>query len=146
MTMPAVALAMTTLAIAGCGSSPKPLTRAGLTSKANAICRRVAAKLAASTKGGVSGQQALAHIAPELASSALAELSQLVPPEDLSSEWKGFVADAEIIAENTAKLGEYAKTNNLNATRGVILSTEKVQKQMQATAQRIGFADCEQIA
>jgi hypothetical protein len=144
----AVTLA-TTLAIAGCGSSAKPLTRAELTSKANAICRKVAAKLVASTKGESGSQQALARIAPELATfeqSALTELSKLMPPADLSSEWKEFVAGAETLAESTAKLGEYAKANNLTSARSLILSAEKVQAQMQATAKHIGLADCEQVA
>jgi hypothetical protein len=70
-----VALA-TTFAIAGCGSSTaKPLTRAELAAKANAICRTVAAKLAMKT---IKTEQDVARVAPELASSeqtALAELS-----------------------------------------------------------------------
>ncbi len=41
----AATLAATTMAIAGCGGSAKPLTHAELVSKANAICKTVTTKL-----------------------------------------------------------------------------------------------------
>src|ERR1700722_8969694 len=89
-----VALATSTLAIMGCGSSEKPLTRAELTAKANAICKTVTAKLATKT---IKSQQDIARIAPELAGfeqTALGELSKLVPPAGLANDWKQFVAGA----------------------------------------------------
>jgi hypothetical protein len=143
----AVALAATTLAVSGCGgSSPKPLTRAELTAKANAICKTVTAKLASKT---IKTQQDIARIAPELASfeqAALAELSKLVPPAELANDWKQFVAGAQTLAENTSKLGEYAKANNLKAAKGLITSSQAVQQQMVATAKRDGLTACEQVA
>jgi hypothetical protein len=140
------ALAATTLAVSGCGSSSKPLTRAELTAKANAICKTVTAKLASKT---IKTQQDIARIAPELASfeqSALAELSKLVPPAELANDWKQFVAGAETLAENTSKLGEYAKANNLKGAKGLITSSQTVQQQMVATAKRDGLTACEQVA
>jgi hypothetical protein len=142
----AIALAATTMAITGCGGSAKPLTHAELVSKANAICKTVTAKLATRSANSVKD---IARIAPELASfeqQALSELSKLVPPATLESDWKQFIAGAELLAENTAKLGEYAKTNNLKAARGVIVSSETTQHQMQAIAKRNGLAGCEQVA
>lgn len=142
----AVALAATTLALAGCGSSSKPLTRAELTAKANAICKSVTAKLASKT---ISTQQDIARIAPELAGfeqSALAELGKLVPPAELANDWKQFVAGAQTLADNTAKLGEYAKANNLKAAKGLITSSQAIQQQMVATAKRDGLKSCEQVA
>lgn len=141
----AVALAAATLAASGCGSS-KPLTRAELTAKADTICKTVTAKLASKT---IKSQQDIARIAPELADfeqTALTDLGKLVPPAELESDWKQFVAGAQTLAENTAKLGEYAKSNNLKAAKGLILSSEAVQKQMVATAKRDGLKDCEQVA
>jgi hypothetical protein len=151
MAMPALtatALAATALAASSCGSS-KPLTRAELTVKANAICKKVSAKLASATKGGVGTKQALARVAPKLAAfeeTALGELGKLVPPANLENDWKQFVAGAQTLADNTSKLGEYVKANNLKGAKGLVLSSEATQKQMVAIARRNGFKDCEQVA
>jgi hypothetical protein len=142
----AAALVAATVAASGCGSSSKPLTRAELTAKADTICKSVTAKLASKT---VKTQQDIARVATELAGfeqSALAELSKLVPPAELESDWKQFVAGAQTLAENTAKLGEYAKSKNLKAARGLITSTQAVQQHMVATAKRDGIVACEQVA
>ncbi len=139
-------LAATTVAFTGCGGSAKPLTHAELVSKANAICKTVTAKLATKTVNSVRG---IARVAPELAAfeqKALSELSKLVPPLDLESDWKQFIAGAELLAENTSKLGEYAKANNLKAAGQLIRSTETTQHQMQAIAKRNGLTKCEQGA
>ncbi len=142
----AAILAATTVAITGCGGSEKPLTHAELVSKANSICKTVTAKFA--TKSAKSVQD-IARVAPELASfeqKALSELSKLVPPADLESDWKQFVAAAEMLAENTSKLGEYAKANNLKAARALITSSETTQQQIRTIAKRDGLTECEQVA
>jgi hypothetical protein len=142
----ALALAATALAVCGCGGSSKPLTRAELTVKANAICETVNAKLASKT---IKSQADIVRVAPELASfeqAALTQLSKLVPPTVLESDWKQFVAGAQTLAENTAKLAEYMKANDLKSAHGLIASSEAVQKQMIATAKRDGLTACEQVA
>jgi uncharacterized protein with von Willebrand factor type A (vWA) domain len=142
----AIALAATTLAASGCGSSSKPLTRAELTAKANAICKTVSTKISSKT---IKTQQDIARVATELASfeqTALTQLSKLVPPAKLENDWKQFVAGAQTLAENTLKLGEYARANNLKAAKSLILSSEAVQKQMVAIAKRDGLKDCQQVA
>ncbi len=143
----AIALVTAMLAVAGCGgSSSKPLTRAELTAKADAICKTVGAKLATKT---IKTQQDIARVAPELAGfeqSALAELGKLVPPATLANDWKQFVAGAQTLAENTAKLGEYAKASNLKAAKGLITSSEAVQLRMMAIAKRDGLTNCEQVS
>ena len=131
----------------GCGgSSAKPLTTAELTAKADTICKSVSAKLASKT---VNSEQGLARLAPELASfeqTALSQLSKLVPPVQLESDWKVFVAGAQTLAEDTAKLGEYAKINKLARGRQLIVSSNVVEKQMEAIAKRDGLTACEQVA
>jgi hypothetical protein len=134
------------LATSGCGSSSKPLTRAELTAKADAICKTVTAKISSKT---VNTQQQIGRVAGELASfeqTALTGLSKLVPPAELESDWKRFVAGAQTLAENTAKIGEYARANNLKAAKGLITSSEATQKQMVAIAKRDGLGACEQVA
>jgi hypothetical protein len=143
----ATMLAAITVAFTGCGGSAKPLTHAELVSKANAICKTVTTRLAKNNI--IKSQQALARVATELASfeqKALSELSKLVPPAYLESDWKQFIAGAETLAENTSKLGEYAKANKLKAARALITSSETTQHQMQAIAKRDGLSECEQTA
>jgi hypothetical protein len=134
------------LAASGCGSSPKPLTRAELTVKADTICRSVTARL---TKNAIKTQQDIARVAGELASfeqSALTKLSKLVPPAELADDWKQFIAGAQTLAENTSRLGEYAKANKLKASRGLITSSQATQQKMTAIAKRDGLKDCQQVA
>jgi hypothetical protein len=143
----ALALAGIALAASGCGgSSAKPLTRAELTAKADAICRTVTARLAKNT---IKTQQDIARVAGELASfeeNALNSLGKLVPPPALAEDWKRFVAGAQTLAENTAKIGEYARANDLKASKNLIVSSQATQKQMTAIAKRDGLKDCEQAA
>ncbi|HEV7936797.1 MAG TPA: hypothetical protein VGP18_02090 [Solirubrobacteraceae bacterium] len=142
----AATLAATAVTVAGCGGSTKPLTQAELTSKANTICKTVTAKFATKSAHSV---QDIARVAPELASfeqKALSELSKLIPPTDLESDWKQFITGAELLAENTSKLGEYAKANKLKAAGEVITSSQTTQQQMQTIAKRDGLTECEQVA
>jgi hypothetical protein len=141
-----IALTATMLATSGCGSSPKPLTRAELAAKANAICKTVTSKISSKT---IDTQQQIGRVAGELASyeqTALDSLSKLVPPTALEDDWKRFVSGAQTLAENTAKLGEYAKANRLKDAKGLIASSEAVQKQMVTIAKRDGLNACEQVA
>lgn len=141
--------ALALVLVSGCGSSSKPLTRAELTTKANAICRKVNLKLQAATKKGVGTVQQIAQIAPELASfeeTALVELGKLIPPVAVESDWKAFVSGAQTLAENTSKLGEYAKANNLKRAKNLIKSSTATQQQMVTIAKRNGLRECEQIA
>lgn len=145
----AIALVAMTLVAAGCGSSSKPLTRAELTKKANTICKKVTVKLQAATKKGVGTVQQIAHLAPELASfeeTALVELGKLIPPAELESDWKTFLSGAQTLAENTSKLGEYAKANNLKGAKSLIKSSTTTQQRMVAIAKRDGLKDCEEVA
>jgi hypothetical protein len=144
--MGALALSAIALTAPGCGKSSKPLTRAQLISQADAICKRVNTKLKTSN---INSKQDIVRLVPKLAAyeqQALAELGKLVPPASLANDWKTIVAGAQTLADNTAKLGEYAKANNLKAARGLISSSEKVQQQVQATAKRDGFKECSQNA
>lgn len=134
--------------MAGCGKSSKPLTRAELIAKADTICRRVNAHLA-SSNNTIKTQQDVARLAPRLAAfeqTALVELSRLVPPASLADDWKTIVAGAQTLADNTAKLGEYAKSNQLKAAKSLIVSSQKIQSQMLAIAKRDGFRDCSHTA
>jgi hypothetical protein len=140
----ALVLAAITLTASGCGKSSKPLTRMQLIAKADSICKRVNDQLK-SSNNTIKSKNDIARIVPRIAAfeqTALAELSKLVPPAAMANDWKTIIAGAQTLADNTAKLGEYAKANNIKAAKGLIAKSENVQHQMLATAKRDGFKDC----
>lgn len=151
--MPVLATSLVAIALAAvssCGSAPKPLTRAQLTSKADAICRTVSAKLEAANKGqNVNTPQQIERLTAKVSGfeqAALAQLSSLVPPPAMEADWKRFIGDAQTLAEDTAKVGEYAAAKNKAAIKSVISSVQATQKQIAAIAKRNGFKACEQAA
>jgi hypothetical protein len=142
-----VAVALATLA-AGCGgSATKPLTRAQLRTKTDAICRRVTTRLA--TNGSPRTPAQIERLIKNLSAfeqGALTELSALVPPAALADDWKRFVAGAQTLAERTAKLGEYAEAKNAKAIAPLLAAAEATRRQMAAIARRDGFTACERLA
>lgn len=144
-----VAAMLAAVLLAGCGSSPKPLTRAQLTSKADAICRKVTAKLEAASRGSSANTpQQLGRLVAKISGfeqAALGELGALVPPLALEADWKKFVAGAQTLAEDTAKLGEYTAAKNKAGVRTLISSAGTTQNQMVTIAKRNGFKDCEKV-
>lgn len=145
----ATLLALALAFCSGCGSSPKPLTSAQLVEKANSVCRRVAAKIEATTKGqSANTPRQLARLVGKLSGfeqSALSELGKLVPPAAMEADWKRFVAGAQSLAEATASLSEAASANSKAAARRAVASAEATQKQMAAIAKRNGIKDCERV-
>lgn len=136
------ALAAGALAAAGCGESAKPLTRAQLLSRADAICARINKKLSATN---IKSQQDIVRIAPQLAADeqqGLAELNKLIPPASMANDWKTIITGAQTLADSTAKLGEDVKAKDLKAARTVISEANKVQQRTVAVAKRDGFKDC----
>lgn len=145
----ALVLMVGTLAISGCGKSSKSLTQAELVQKANSICKRVSTEIASVNAHPANNAKDIARIASKLTAfeqSALVELGKLVPPDQLASDWKQFIAGAETLADNTAKLGEYAKTNKMQAAQGLIKSSTTVQERMKSIAGNDGFTECEQVS
>ncbi len=145
-TLAVPALATLAFAAAGCGSSPKPLTRAQMTARADAICGRVRAKL--SSVGTLQAGPQIARVTRRLSGfeqGALADLSALVPPAALEADWKRFLAGAESLAEATVKLGEYAAEKKSNSIAPLLASAEATERQMTAIARRDGFTACANV-
>lgn len=139
-------LAASMLASAGCGESPKPLTRAQLLHRADAICRKLNKRLSSTT---VKSEKDLVRVLPKLAGyeqEGLAELSKLVPPARMANDWKTIVASAQALADDVGKLGEDAKAKDFKAGRAIVSEIGKVQQRATAIAKRDGFKDCSQVA
>lgn len=156
-----IALAATALAASGCGSSSsssnggsnnnsgntgasKPLTRAELVAKADAICKSINARLnatgASSNKGGA---QVFLRLAA-FEQTALAELEKFNPPAVLAGDWRQIVASGRTLAADTAKYSEYTKLKNPTAAQSVVVSGDKIRQQASTMARSDGFNDCAQ--
>lgn len=86
----ALALTCAAGAASGCGgtsSAHKPLTRAQLTAKANAICRRVIGEVDWSKVTPQELPRVVSRLAA-LEEHAAAELNKLVPPASIADEWR----------------------------------------------------------
>lgn len=142
----ALALVVAAITASGCGKSAKSLTRAELTTKAEAICTRMNAFRTSHKSETVRGE---ARVMPQLAvyeRTGLAELNKLIPPPSIASDWKEFVSDAQILVGYTVQLGEYAKSNNLPAIQTLLVTAGTVQRPMFVLASKDGFKECAQIA
>jgi hypothetical protein len=149
----ALALVATTLAASGCGGSAGSsgsLTRSELIARGDAICRRINAKLRATT---VTSARDYARLAPPLAAyeqAAVAEMRKLTPPASMANGWNQVVSGAQMLADGTAKLGQYAQRSNpfqahqTPSVHAAFVATAEGMRQMVAAAQREGFNDCAQ--
>jgi hypothetical protein len=77
--------------------------------------------------------------------AAVVELSKLTPPASMADHYRQIVAARRAIAEDIAKVGEYAASKNHPQERRLLLASARLIVQMRATAQRSGFKDCAQI-
>jgi hypothetical protein len=171
----ALALAATTVAVAGCGGSTKSssqttassgtppesvshtdsvaqskaptkqLTRAELIARGDEICARVNARRNAIT---IRTPADVALLVPLAAyeRTAFDELGNLTPPASMAADWKIIVATAQALAEDTGKAGETAgKTNAQAAAHGPLMAFRQAQQLLSVTAARAGFKDCAEI-
>jgi hypothetical protein len=120
-----------------------PLSRAVFITKADEICFGVNAK-DRSTKIG--SRETDAHNAPALGAykeAAVAEMSKLVPPASMESTWRRIVAGAKILADDTVKLGQYAKENRgAQEISELFVGSAKAREEINNLAEQNGFKDC----
>jgi hypothetical protein len=140
-----VTLAVTMLAASGCGgsaNSAKTLTRTVLIAKADVICKRLNVNRDSTP---IRSQQDVARILSQHAiyeRDELAELGKLVPPTSMANDWKRMLAGIQTLAEDTAKVGEYVKSNNRAAARPLISTAANAQQQVLTIAKHNGFKEC----
>lgn len=94
---------------------------------------------------GYTTTAAIARLAPRLAEDerkGAAELRALRAPASMASDWNTIVTSARAIAEDTAKLGRYAKENNLKAAAPLFSADRQSQQRALAVAARDGFKQC----
>jgi hypothetical protein len=120
----------------------KPLTRIVWISNGDAICARANVKIN-STKAKT--QNDFDRVFPQAAAYERAEateLSKLVPPSTMASDWRQIVSDLQKYGEFTAKAGEYAQANNFQGALPIIAAADTTERQLKAVAKRDGFKAC----
>jgi copper homeostasis protein CutC len=86
---------------------------------------------------------------PQVAAYERAEISaltKLAPPASMSSDWTEILAGNRTIAENTAKVAEDMKVNNVRGAHALLVASTQAQLQMSATAEHDGFKDCARLS
>jgi hypothetical protein len=63
----------------------------------------------------------------------------------MANDWKQILDAAQRIADDTAKLGQYAKENNVKAEIPLYTADRPRQQQALATATRDGFKECAKV-
>lgn len=127
---------------AGCGSSSstgKPLTRAELTDKANAICRHVIGEV---DWGKVPPAQ-LPRLVGKLAAleeQAASELNKLTPPPAMADEWRIIVDDFKLTGPEFRKIAESVKATPSAAPSELPLSNAQHERGLAANI--AGIKDC----
>lgn len=150
----AVGLIAMTLAAGGCGKATKSLTQAEMIAKADPICGRINAKISyysnlkpANSQDLVSAS-AIVQATPQIASAeraAYADLAKLTPPASMADDWKQFLEGVKTIADDTARVGDYAKAKNTAPIAPIMASASTTLQRLRATATRHGFDDCAKI-
>ena len=166
----ALVLAATTLATAGCGGSSKtgstgastgpaaasttaastttklaagkPLTRAELIAKADAICKQFNAQRKLVKFRSTADYVRLLPVMAGYEATVHAKLGNLVPPASIANEWQQIVGGFQQMANASAEVAEDVRTHNYVAARSLLASFQHVVSQTDPVAKRIGFKDC----
>jgi hypothetical protein len=139
-------------ALAGCGGSQ---ATAQLAAKADPICEATSARRDAANAGlghahSLSGRRALkaiARTAPGLAiyeSSAVSQLRKLKPPASLADSWRSMLADLQQLADDTARLGTFAKQDDVHAAARLLAESSNTRTDLVAIATLDDLTPCGQ--
>jgi hypothetical protein len=165
----ALAVAASTMAVAGCGSSSKsptksanqasstaatsmqsgkaptptgPLTRAQLIERGDAICYRLNTRRL-STK--IVKPQDYEQLVPALAAYELQganEMDALTPPTSMKADWRRIVLASHTIAEVTGHFPHYSEAGSHTLSRKYDIIMGKAIDESVKTAKGAGFKEC----
>lgn len=136
---PSVATTPVTLA------TGKPLTRAQLISRGDAICASAITKLTATT---VRSTPEFARVLPQAAIYLGTEaegLSRLVPPASMTRDWTRIVNDIHFASEYTTKSAQYLKEKLEKSAGQLYAKANLLNAQSKAIAKRDGFKRCSRV-
>lgn len=132
----------------GLPTGGKPLSKAKLIARADVICARLNAQLAAAKDVVTNDQATIAQIASRRSNTeqtALLRLRKLTPPTSLLRDWEQILAYRGMVVSDLAKVAEAAASNNRKAANSVLLAATDIVKRLSATAKRAGFSECGKI-
>ena len=150
-------LALTTTAIGACGtggakthsttaaSSPSPPTTAALIAAADPICAQVNAAISAHPVTKLQDLPRIAEILGPAEREGAERLAALTPPHVLAGEWKRFVADALVVAEDTQKMTQWGKLHDGARERALLGAGGNARRELREIAARRGFSECSHL-
>lgn len=128
-------------------STPAPLSSAELIARADPICRRVNAEIAASKPKSASPAEIL-RVVPgnaALEKRAVAALQRLKPPRALTGDWTTILADRRMLAEQLVELVGAAQKNDVTTLHKLAQSKARLHKSLEAAGRRVGFVYCGEV-
>jgi len=120
----------------------KPLTRAKLVARANAICGSTHTKLSAiSVKTG----EQFTRVLPQIAiydSAEFKELSKLTPPASMAHEWSRILGGVHLYSEYVNRIANYAQANNSTSAAPLFRAANALHRQLVVIAAHNGVRHC----
>jgi hypothetical protein len=138
------AVLVCTVAVAGCGSGSKGLTRLEYARRADAICTQYN-RQTARLQGRGAGVQRLASIADRtlvLLDRATSRLAALPPPREASSLAHRWLASLDRLRADVVKIRDAARANDLATVRTVATAAQRDNDASNRLAQRLGMQAC----
>lgn len=138
----ALASALLAVGVSGCGSA-QPLTKKQLISRANAACLKLHQRV--KKLGPVKTPEDFVHLTTKLAGfeqQQLEEMRKLVPPKQLSSDWKQILEGIQEVSEGVATVGTDMQAKDKKAQQEAVKQTDAVIAKVSAIAKRDGFDQC----
>ncbi len=136
----AAVASMALMVAAGCGgsssASSKPLTREELTSKANAICKRVIAEVDWSKVNPSELPRVVDRLAA-LEEQAAGELEKLTPPPAIADEWREIVDGFKLTGPEFKQIAQLAQR-----VANFALPLSNAQHERGLTAHELGISEC----
>jgi hypothetical protein len=120
----------------------KPLTRAQLIAKADAICAQANKQIDTVSETTARGIEQGFPKAAVYQADESSELRKLVPPATMAHDWTLIMGDFQRYLEYAEKAAEYAKAKDVKAVVPLIKPGEVVHERLNAIAKRDGFKYC----
>jgi hypothetical protein len=138
------AVLICTVAVAGCGSGNKGLTRLEYAQHADAICAKYNSQTARVHARGT-GVQRLATIADKtlvLLDRAIARLHAVPPPREASSLADRWLASLDRLRADAVEIRNAARANDLATVRKLAAAAQRDNDASNRFAQRLGMQAC----
>lgn len=120
----------------------KSLTRAEWVAKGDAICASTNTKRHSTTARTTNDLTRLLPQAAGYERIEATELSKLVPPTSMRSDWIQIVSGIQKFSEYSIKVSEYTQAHNFSAAAPVVVAGTTIERQLTAIAKRDGFKKC----